>query len=172
MDSYKKKLDDKNFIVNESKELLSGYEEIIVLDTSVVVKWFFKEKEKNVQKAKAILNEYLNQKIRIIVPELLLFELANVIKTRLKGDKISNQSAIIENVFNLGIVYYVDKKILIDSIKTATIINGSVYDAIFLETARRFKGKLVTADHKLYKNCIKCPQNMAETRLLADYNPK
>jgi predicted nucleic acid-binding protein len=49
-----------------------------VIDTSVVVKWFVKEKDSDV--ALEILEHYRSGNFTIIVPDLLIYEFTNVLR--------------------------------------------------------------------------------------------
>jgi len=83
------KINSDIFIVNEDIINLSGKKPKVIPDPSVIVKWFFKEDENNTVNAEIILQRYFNNEIRIITPELLLFELTNTIKNKLPGNKDS-----------------------------------------------------------------------------------
>jgi len=83
------KINSDIFIVNEDIINLFGKRPKVILDTSVMVKWFFKEDENNTVNAEIILQRYFNNEIRIITSELLLFELTNTIKNKLPGNKDS-----------------------------------------------------------------------------------
>jgi len=67
----------------------------VVLDTSVIVKWFFKDDEKNIKKADFILKQYLNNEIKIIIPGISAFELANVLRNKIKKYQNINLQMII-----------------------------------------------------------------------------
>jgi predicted nucleic acid-binding protein len=51
-----------------------------VLDTSVVVKWFSKMREDELNNALKIREDYLNKKIFLLFPDLLFYELMNVLR--------------------------------------------------------------------------------------------
>jgi len=51
-----------------------------VLDTSVIVKWFMTEK--NSDKAEKLLDDLIDEKIEVVIPISLLYELANVLWVR------------------------------------------------------------------------------------------
>jgi len=151
---YKKieeKLYNDIFLVSESSINSFNKKNLLILDTSVIVKWFFKNDEKNKIKADIILNQYLDNKIKIIIPELSVFELANVLKNKIKKYE-DEQLNIIDKLYKMGIIFYIDKEILKNAIKIAININESVYDCIFLATAEHFNGKFITDDNALFLN--------------------
>ncbi|MCL5986382.1 MAG: type II toxin-antitoxin system VapC family toxin [Actinobacteria bacterium] len=156
------------FIISEG--LISSFNKKsrMVLDTSVVVKWFFKDDEKNTKKAEFILNQYLNDEVKIIIPELSAFELANILRNKIK--KYQNVHLdILDKLFNLGIIFYINKDILKNATKIAIDINESVYDCIFIATAEHFNGNLITDDSSLFLNYTNYNNKKIEIRLLENY---
>ena len=57
--------------------------ENIVVDSSVIIKWFFNDNEENAEASHLILKRFINNEIGIITPEIALFELANVVKNKI-----------------------------------------------------------------------------------------
>ena len=55
-----KQIDNDIFIISESAIKTFNKKVRVVLDISVIVKWFFKDDEKNTKKADLILKQYLN----------------------------------------------------------------------------------------------------------------
>jgi predicted nucleic acid-binding protein len=163
---------DVFFISDKTCNLFNSKEKII-LDTSVIIKWFFEEDEKDVKNANLILNKYYNSEIRIIAPEIALFEISNVIKNRIKNLEDKNMGAeIIDKIFNLGIIFYVTKEILKNAFNIAIDINESVYDCIFIAVAEHFKSKFITDDKKLllnYSNYKTTAENKIQIILLENY---
>ena len=50
----------------------------LVLDASVLVKWFHPDQEANVEGALRLLTEYENAELQVVVPPLLYIELLNL----------------------------------------------------------------------------------------------
>lgn len=120
-----------------------------VLDASVILKWFIEENDS--EKARAILNRYIKGDFIIVVPDFLLYEVANV----LKYSGAFTEKEIIEAVTSL---YDLDIKIissLPDVIKTMiklTFQKGiTSYDAIYLALAIELQVPFITADVRLYQ---------------------
>jgi predicted nucleic acid-binding protein len=139
------------FLISEKSVKTYSSGKLLVLDTSVIVKWFFKDGEKSNEKADIILNRYMDNKIGIVIPELSVFELANVLKNKIKRYKGENQD-IIDRLYKMGIIFYIDKEILKNAVNIAIDINESVYDCIFLSTAEYFDGIFITDDRRLFSS--------------------
>ena len=161
-------IDNDIFIISESVIKSFNKKAGVVLDTSVIVKWFFKDDEKNIKKADLILKQYLNNEIKIIIPELSAFELANVLRNKIQKYQNVNLE-IIDRLYNLGIIFNIDKEILKIATKIAADINESVYDCIFIATAERFNCKLVTDDNSLFLNYKGYSNRKIEIILLQNY---
>ncbi len=171
MVGYKEEIEKINnniFIVSEDTTDLFGKRQMVILDTSVIVKWFFKEGENNTKNAELLLQRYLKNEIRIITPEILLFELTNTIKNKLLKNK-DYQFEIIDKIFSIGIIFYINKEILKSALETANKISESVYDCTFIATAEHFGGIFITDDKKLYENYIRFSDGKIKVILLKDY---
>ena len=120
-----------------------------VLDTSVIVKWF--SEEKGSEKAGAILQQLQNQKVEILMPELVKYELANAF---LKGKKLAGREAevALETFYNLPLLFTAETP---ESAKLTYVLaeklNISYYDACFLALAKIQKATLITANPKHQK---------------------
>jgi len=138
-------IESDTFIVSEKIWGFLKKKENIVTDTSVIIKWFFKNNEENTEIAHHILKKFLDNEIGIITPEIALFELANVVKNKFgPGNDGAIGREIIDRIYNLGIVFKVTKQILKAAFDLALVINESVYDCLFIATAEHFNSKFVT----------------------------
>lgn len=121
----------------------------VVLDTSVVVKWF--SKERGSQEAKKYLSQLQEGKITIFLPELVKYELANAF---LKGKKLSSELAVrILNLFYALPINFVAEKTSMakSSYELAEKLKITYYDACFLTLAKNLKALLVTANPRHQK---------------------
>lgn len=121
----------------------------IVLDTSIIVKWF--NQEAGSEQAKIIYKQFQNQEIQIILPELVKYELGNAL---LKGKKITlaKVKTILINFYKLPFVFIEeDKNLSLLSYQIAEKHNMTYYDACFLALAKREKAVLITANPKHQK---------------------
>jgi predicted nucleic acid-binding protein len=111
---YKKdyeELNDDIFLVSDGPINSFNKQDLLILDTSVIVKWFFRDNEKNKVKADIILNKYKDNKIKIIIPELSVSELVNVPRNKTVNYQ-NEQQDIIDGLYKMGIVFHTDKEIL------------------------------------------------------------
>lgn len=121
-----------------------------VLDASVVIKWF-RTLEVDCQKASLLREKFLHEELNIAIPELLLYEIANVL--RYKPDLIaSDVISVIQSVLRMKLEI---KPLLLSTLSSAIFLgyqyNITVYDAIYLSLAQEIGYSFITADEKLYE---------------------
>lgn len=123
---------------------------MVVIDTSVVFKWFAGTEKKR-EEAKLFLKNHLNKTEPIIVPDLLLYEIANAwaTKTALSSEEVSKNLTFLKK-YALNIVP-ASFNLVMKASKLSKIYNISVYDAIFIALAEEKGVKVVTADEKLVR---------------------
>ena len=121
----------------------------VVLDTSVVVKWF--SKEKGSQEAGEYLRQLQQGKINIFLPELVKYELANAF---LKGKNLS----LLVAKRALSLFYALPINFVAEEATTAKVsyrlakeLKITYYDACFLALASKLKAVLVTANPRHQK---------------------
>ena len=127
--------------------------ELLVIDASVLIKWFVNEIES--ESAIAIRDNYIKGQSNLIAPNLILYEVLNA----LKYIKLHNQEEI-ERIFdtlvNYGIEFNsLDKELAGKSIEIAMKSELSLYDSTYVALAKIKDGILITADEKLLKNTPK-----------------
>jgi predicted nucleic acid-binding protein len=120
----------------------------LVLDTSVVLKWV-RQEEILAEQALDILNSYLEGRSRVIVPTLLAYEVANVL--RYKNElTTAHLEAAIQSLFDLGLEWIaVSSDTIRRSVNLARAYDTSVYDAVFAALAESTGATLITADARL-----------------------
>jgi predicted nucleic acid-binding protein len=129
----------------------------LVLDTSVVAKWFFQEE--GTDRAEAILTGFLDGSARIHVPSSLFYELANVIWTH-RSESFEQQQArrVWAEVVSFPLLVTAWSELLPEGLAFAIQHEVTVYDAVFVILARQLGGDLVTADRVLWdKVNADCP---------------
>ena len=118
----------------------------IVLDSSVIAKWFFKEEQR--EEAINLRKLHKNGKIVINAPKLLLFELGNIfLNKKVFAEKFFNES--IDTLFSININFTEAKEILDSTFNLASKYNLSFYDATYIALAKNLKCDFITADKKL-----------------------
>lgn len=135
---------------------------MIVIDASVIFKWFDTNEEFHLQ-AKTYLKQHLLTQNRIIIPELLLFEISNAwaTKTRLSEEDIKDNLTRLER-YSLQVVS-INFELLEQAVRFSKKYQVSVYDAVYAAIAEDKKCDLVTADDKFVDKV-----NMPFIKRLAD----
>ena len=119
----------------------------IVLDASVVAKWFIEEAD--MEKAIEIRDKFVRGEIEILVPSLLIYEIGNVF---LKHP--AKNSRDVENdfraLFDIGMeIVGINKPEIKDIHKNAKHFGIIFYDAVYVTLALKEGCKLIIADKKL-----------------------
>ena len=123
---------------------------MIVLDSSVVLKWIFADEDGG-ERAAHYKEAHVSGHEIIAVPDLLFYEIGNVLatKTRLSEVAIAEAFSLLWEFslerFDLGLDEYQSSMVLSRKYKI------TLYDATYLELSRRLKCTFVTADRKLYE---------------------
>ena len=124
----------------------------IVLDSSVIAKWFFEEE--NREKAIHLRQLHKQTDITIKVPSLLLFELGNIFLNKKAFNKqFFNES--ISTLFSINLQFVESSNILNIIFTTATDYKLTFYDATYVALAQNLKCDFITADKKLYQKTKK-----------------
>jgi predicted nucleic acid-binding protein len=121
-----------------------------VVDSSVVVKWFFPEPSR--QEALRLLRLYQEQRIRLIAPVLLMSETANVFSKRVRrGLTTAAMARDAYRLLKINAPGLVDDRVVIDEAMTLALASGqAVYDCLYLALALQRGCDLITADLKFH----------------------
>ncbi len=121
----------------------------IVIDASVVVKWFIEENDS--VKARLLRDKFIYGKIELIIPSLLYFEVLNALKYSQLFDPSELNDAG-ESLENYGFkVITIKKEIRKHMIKFAVDHEISIYDASYLGLSIGLGKTFCTADEKIIK---------------------
>ena len=141
---------------------------VLVLDTSAILKWVLNEEDS--EKARRILDTYLNGSLELIAPSLVFPEAGSVLARMVRRGKLSAREA--RACFQMMLEYspaIQDSSDLYQlSLDLALEYRQSHYDCLFLALARARKCKLVTADEKFFRGMRRA---FPEIQLLRDYVP-
>jgi len=123
----------------------------LVIDASVAAKWFIPEEDSD--KASRIVKSYADGKIDLYAPDLLVYELANVLRYRpdITEEALSDN---IEELFKLQLSLIPPSSDIVSvAAEKARDLDLSTYDACYVVIAQAIAANLVTADTELYKKC-------------------
>ncbi|GAI78792.1 unnamed protein product [marine sediment metagenome] len=122
-----------------------------ILDSSVIFKWFSYENEENVDKALSILDMYRENKLEIIIPELVIYEVSNALRFNNNFSSIETRK-IISTLINLELnVIGLNSKVMDSAIKIAYEENITIYDAVFISLSKIMKVPLISANPRHHK---------------------
>lgn len=123
---------------------------MIVVDTSVVVKWF--AVEENSERAV----ELLRSQEEFAAPDLLILEVANALMTKVRMSELLEVHAArsLSSVPDFMAVLYPMVDLIDEAWTLAFQLRHPVYDCVFLALALRLDLKLVTADEKFLKKAL------------------
>lgn len=122
----------------------------IVVDSSVLVKWFKSRNEELVAEARALLDEVERRPLEVHVPALLLYEVGNILllKTQLEpaalDDSISRLEALPFSIAPPA------TPLLQRAARLGRELDLTFYDASFLALAVELDCPLITADRRLF----------------------
>jgi predicted nucleic acid-binding protein len=122
----------------------------VVLDTSVVIKWF-RQGEMLAGPSLALRDAYLDGQIAVSAPSLLAYELANVL--RYKDDLTPDQvQEAVQSLFDMGLELIPPlSSVMRRAVEIAHACDTTVYDATFAALAESLNATFITADEKLVR---------------------
>lgn len=136
-----------------------------ILDTSVVIKWFHRENEEDVDKALLLRQAYLEGALKVIVPDLLIYEFGNFLRHG-SGLKPDDMLAAIGALWSLGMdIQPIDPVLSEQMVQLACRHGITAYDAAFVALSQSLSVPLVTADLMLHEKCSKDHAVMLLSRL-------
>jgi predicted nucleic acid-binding protein len=128
----------------------------LVLDTSVIIKWY-RQGEVLADQALILRDAYLRGQIPVTVPDLVAYELANVLrfKTDLSAEQVC---AGVQSLFDLDLEWVAPSAEAIGrAVEIARAHDTTVYDAVFVALAESLGTTLITADARLAQRLAALP---------------
>lgn len=122
--------------------------EWIVVDSSVVVKWFVKGEPQSAS-ANFLLKLFREGAHRFIVPDLLFYEVGNVLLNRWRGDPSKVQGAFSALWKFPWYLMPLRRSLTARTLEFAARYGITFYDALFVATAEKAQALFYTADEKL-----------------------
>ena len=123
-----------------------------VVDASLAVKWLVEEDDSD--KAHAVLQTWVAQDITRIAPQLMPFEVANVLHRRvLRGElNVGDSTRMITRLLESRLELHHPPVLHTRALQLASRLKqGAVYDAHYLALAESVGCELWTADERLYR---------------------
>jgi predicted nucleic acid-binding protein len=119
----------------------------IVLDTSVIIKWF-RQEEIWAEQALKLRSAYLQGQIVIVVPWLLMYEVANVLRYNKEYSTEQVQTAV-QSLFDMQLEWITPFPNTINqAVQLAHTHDVTVYDATFAALAESYETIFFTADDR------------------------
>ena len=122
---------------------------MIVLDASVILKFIFEEQD--TPEALLLREKHITGKVKIAAPELLFYELANVLATKAQIPEKIASSALAEIFYLEFETFTLGKEEFLSSIRVSHKYKISVYDASYMILAERLGCDFITADARLFR---------------------
>lgn len=131
--------------------MIPAYHAAYVVDASVAVKWFIREREADREEAFALRRRHVEGRTRMIVPELFLLEVPNAIKASKRATE-DELSKVITTLHDLDLQL---ERHSWDVLRKANAIawayNLTWYDGVYVALAEVLGYPLVTADEALMR---------------------
>ncbi len=124
---------------------------VLILDTSVVLKWFLEKDEADIARARRLREAYLRRACVLRAPNLLLIEIANAL-TAGHRSSIQNVTRALEDIREIQLhLVELQFSTLAKAVDLASTFGVTVYDSYFLAVAIESDALLVTADQAFLK---------------------
>jgi len=123
---------------------------MIVLDSSVALKWIFADEE-GAEHAERVRDEHVSGKSEIAVPSLFFYEIANVLATKVKLSAEEAMEAFeLISAFEFD-VHELDSSEMMEVMSFTMKHKVSAYDASYHVLASRLGCRFLTADRKFWE---------------------
>ena len=123
---------------------------IVVIDSSVAIKWINRQNELLIEQANKILQEVQFEKTEIAAPELSKYEIGNAMLR--KKITLLEAKVALEKLYDIPIRFIsLDLELATRSLEIASENKITYYDASFLALAEKLKAVLVTDNPKHQK---------------------
>ena len=130
--------------------------ESALLDSSVILKWFRREETWR-EVALELRQAYLDGQVIIYVQDLLIYEIANVLRYKPDLTQLQVQEAV-SSFYDMDIrIAQISQEVIEQAIRFAYFQDITVYDAAFVAMADYLKIPFITSDEKLVQKVGQFP---------------
>ena len=130
----------------------------VVLDSSIIVKWFLKELYS--EEAIKVRNDYVQRKISIAVPSLLIYEVLNALRySGVYSEEELKEICLALNKYGFEI-HDIEGDLKSKVVEIAYRHNITVYEASYVALAMKLKTVLYTADDELLEKFPKITRHI------------
>jgi len=122
-----------------------------VIDASVAFKWLVPDAvEDDVPTAKALLIDHMEGRARIVVPSLFYYEVGNILLFGRSRPPIEQAAERLADLFSIQLEVVPPALVNANStLRLASILGLSYYDATYVALAEMLDCQLITADRRL-----------------------
>lgn len=137
---------------------------MVVLDTSVLAKWFLPEADSAL--ALAVRQAHLAGRIKVVIPDFALLELGNVPRFKFPpaDENLAVESVKSVTAMNVQVIA-TTPDLASSAVKVAYARDLTVYDGLFVALAEVLGFELITTDEHLADRC----RGMGVVRLLREW---
>lgn len=132
--------------------------EDVVIDTSVIVKWYVTHREPDCARAETFLRHHTDGRLRLHIPALALYEMGNVLRHTAAHRGQPSPLADLSDLFALNLATHpltLPQALL--AFELAQGFEVSFYDACFVALAQELNLPFVTADEHLCRQMASLP---------------
>lgn len=124
----------------------------IIIDASVLAKWFLPHEEES-KIALKIKEDFTANLASIALPSLVFYEISNLLKSAVLRSRLDREKAlkIYQDFLELDFEIYITNKLLLNSLEIAMRYDISSYDASYVALAHYLQIPLFTSDQKLLR---------------------
>jgi len=139
----------------------------IVIDSSVVIKWFLDEEDSD--KARHIYDNFEEGILTLIAPDLLNVEIGSIMWKHVVHRGMSDEDAqdVMDRYIELELNLVPTTDLLYEAYRIAVTYKRSIYDSMYIALSVQEGSQLLTADKKLYNAVGKALPNVV---LLANWS--
>ena len=124
----------------------------LVVDASVAAKWLLPtSNEPHINQAVELLEDYVDEKIEILVPDLFWVEVGNLLWNAARRGRCTPDHALnaLDKVTTQKFPTVETHFVLRSAFEIATKYNRTVYDCLYVALAEALQAEFVTADERL-----------------------